>query len=71
MKLEGKVSIITGAGAGIGRATAVLFAKEGSKVCCNSLSASSLKVVNTIKRSGGDAIFIQGMFRKKKMLREL
>ncbi len=65
MKLEGKVSIITGAGAGIGRATAVLFAKEGSKVCCNSLSESSLKVVNTIKSSGGDAIFIQGDVSKE------
>jgi len=65
MKLEGKVSVITGAGAGIGEATAILFAKEGSKVCCNSLSASSLKVVNTIKRSGGDAIFIQGDVSKE------
>ena len=32
MKLEGKVAIVTGATSGMGRATAVLFAKEGAKV---------------------------------------
>jgi len=60
MKLEGKVAIITGAGAGIGEATAILFANEGAKICCNSKSASALKVVNKIEDSGGDAFFSQG-----------
>ncbi|MFX1287076.1 MAG: SDR family NAD(P)-dependent oxidoreductase [Promethearchaeota archaeon] len=59
MKLKGKIAIITGAGAGIGEATALLFAKEGAKVCCNSLSASAKKVVAKIKLSGGEAIFVQ------------
>ncbi len=59
MKLLGKVAIITGAGAGIGEATSLLFAKEGAKVCCNSLSKSAMKVVEKIKRTGGDAIFVQ------------
>lgn len=59
MKLKGKIAVITGAGAGIGEATALLFAKEGAKVCCNSLSTSAKHVVEEIKLSGGDAIFIQ------------
>jgi len=59
MKLLGKVAIITGSGAGIGEASAILFAKEGAKVCCNSLSDSAMKVVEKIKNSGGDAIFAQ------------
>ncbi|HYO93443.1 MAG TPA: SDR family NAD(P)-dependent oxidoreductase, partial [Polyangiaceae bacterium] len=33
--LEGKVAIITGAGHGIGRATALLFAREGARVVVN------------------------------------
>ncbi|MFB0533094.1 MAG: SDR family NAD(P)-dependent oxidoreductase, partial [Desulfatiglandales bacterium] len=60
MKLEGKVAIITGAGAGIGEATAMLFAKEGARVCCNSKSESALKVVEKIEDSGGDAFLSQG-----------
>jgi meso-butanediol dehydrogenase/(S,S)-butanediol dehydrogenase/diacetyl reductase len=59
MKLKGKIAIVTGAGAGIGEATALLFAKEGAKVCCNSLSTSAKNTTSRIKSSGGDAIFVQ------------
>ncbi|MBY9004170.1 MAG: glucose 1-dehydrogenase [Candidatus Lokiarchaeota archaeon] len=59
MKLKGKIAVVTGAGAGIGEATALLFAKEGAKVCCNSLSTSAKEVVAKINLSGGDAIFVQ------------
>jgi meso-butanediol dehydrogenase/(S,S)-butanediol dehydrogenase/diacetyl reductase len=59
LKLKGKVAIITGAGAGIGEATAVLFAKEGAKVTCNSLSESAKKVVEKINSETGKAIFVQ------------
>ena len=58
MKLKGKVAIITGAGAGIGEATAKLFAIEGAIVCCNSQSQSALKVADDIIENGGEAIFL-------------
>jgi NAD(P)-dependent dehydrogenase (short-subunit alcohol dehydrogenase family) len=37
-KLEGKVAIVTGAGSGMGRASALLFADEGAKVVCADVS---------------------------------
>ena len=60
MKLKDKVAIITGAGAGIGEATALLFAREGAKVCCNDQTTSAKKVVDRIKADGGEALFVQG-----------
>jgi len=60
MKLKEKIAVITGAGAGIGKSTAILFCKEGAKVSCNSLSKSALKVSKEIRKFGGDAIFVQG-----------
>jgi len=60
MKLKEKVVIITGAGSGIGQATAKLFASEGAIVCCNSLSQSALSVADDIIDRGGEAIFVQG-----------
>lgn len=60
MKLKGKVAVITGAGAGIGRATAILFVKEGAKVCVNSLTNSAEETMNIIKENGGEVKFVQG-----------
>ena len=71
MKLKGKVAIITGAGAGIGKATALLFANEGSKVCCNSISNSALKVAEEINNNGGDAIFIQADVSKEEEAKKI
>jgi meso-butanediol dehydrogenase/(S,S)-butanediol dehydrogenase/diacetyl reductase len=60
MKLGRKVAIVTGAGAGIGEATAHLFATEGARVVCNSISESASHVVNEIIQNKGKATFVQG-----------
>lgn len=57
MRLKDKVSIITGAGRGIGQATAIKFAKEGAKVVVCDLSPEWIEeTVSTIKDSGGEAV---------------
>ncbi len=57
MRLANKVAFVTGAGSGIGAATAVRLAKEGAAVCCADVNEAGLKkVVEEIKGGGGRAI---------------
>ena len=56
MRLTGKVSIITGAAQGIGRATAVKFAKEGAKVAVCDINLVMIdETVKQIRDAGGEA----------------
>ena len=58
MRLKGKNAIVTGAGAGIGRATAIRFAEEGARVMVAELDdASGTGTVEAIRRAGGEAWF--------------
>ena len=73
MRLKGKVALITGAGSGIGRATAILFANEGAKVAVADLvTPKGEETVHRIIESNGEAIFVRADVSKsydaKKMI---
>ena len=59
MRMKGKVALITGAGSGIGRATAQRLSAEGAQVACADVTLeSAAETVRAISASGGDAIAI-------------
>ena len=56
-RLVGKVAIVTGGGTGIGRATAIMMAREGAKVVVSNRSPEKgEEVAQEIRDAGGDAI---------------
>ena len=54
-RLEGKVALVTGAGSGIGRASAVRFAAEGAQVAVVDLKGAE-EVAAAIDAAGGEAL---------------
>lgn len=61
MRLHGKIALITGAGSGIGQASALLFAKEGAAVVAADLNAEAARATaESIEAEGGRAAYVQG-----------
>jgi NAD(P)-dependent dehydrogenase (short-subunit alcohol dehydrogenase family) len=56
--LQGKVALVTGAATGVGRASALLFARHGAAVCIVDVNeADARRTVQDVEREGGQAMF--------------
>ena len=58
-RLSGKVAIVTGAGSGIGRASALLFAKEGASVLAADVTDAVLETAEQVRAAGGKAVGVK------------
>jgi len=66
MRLEGKVAVITGAGSGMGRVAAQMFAAEGAKVVVGEFAAhAGQETVKLVTDAGGSAILVKADVSKE------
>jgi len=70
-KLLGKVAIVTGAASGIGRASAIAFAREGAKVVVADWNEQGQQTVNAIIAEGGEAFFVKADVAKESDIRRM
>lgn len=71
MQLAEKVALITGAGSGIGKATALLFAKESAKVAALGRTEEELKdIVTQIQEAGGEAMPVKADISKPDQMQQ-
>ncbi|MDP1535843.1 MAG: SDR family oxidoreductase [Burkholderiales bacterium] len=67
---KGKTIAITGAGSGIGLATAVIFAREGARIVCGDINlAGGEETVRRVSAAGGEAVFVPTDVTKREDVR--
>ncbi|MFC0214975.1 SDR family NAD(P)-dependent oxidoreductase [Paenibacillus chartarius] len=72
MRLKDKVTLITGSGSGIGKSSALRFAREGAAVIVNDLDlAKGEETVQEIRSAGGEAVFLQADVTNPESVRSL
>lgn len=72
MKLKDKVAIVTGAGSGMGKAIAKLYAQEGAKVVVSDINVDTAEAtVDEIKSSGGQALTVVANVAKEDDIQHL
>jgi NAD(P)-dependent dehydrogenase (short-subunit alcohol dehydrogenase family) len=72
MKLKEKVAVVTGAASGMGKAIAILYAKEGARVIVSDIDLPGAKAtVEEIKANGGSAIAVQTDVAKEEDIQNL
>lgn len=68
----GKIALITGAGSGIGRATALAFAREGAKLVISDINAETgEKTLELVKSSGAEGLFVKADVSKEEDVKAL
>ncbi|MCK6077975.1 SDR family oxidoreductase [Paenibacillus silvae] len=72
MKLQDKVAIVTGAGSGMGKAIATLYAREGAKVVVSDINEEAAQtVVQEIRTNGGEASVLLANVAKEEDVQQL
>jgi NAD(P)-dependent dehydrogenase (short-subunit alcohol dehydrogenase family) len=67
----GKVALVTGGSRGIGRATAVLFARYGARVVIGDIDPAGVATVDMIKQERGEALFVRTDVREASEVKNL
>jgi NAD(P)-dependent dehydrogenase (short-subunit alcohol dehydrogenase family) len=71
-EMEGRVAVITGAGSGIGKAAALLLAREGAKVVAISRTDEEInQTIDEVRKAGGEGIAIPADVSKEEDMKRV